>query len=102
MQEKLVELLNELLEDSKPSWRKLVGQLLTGPDSYFIRDVGLPEDLIVASVQDGVVRLSMLGIINTALVRVGDERKVIAVVDDEGLLQRVELGSYPVEKVNVD
>lgn len=99
MEEKLVDLLNEMLEDSKPSWRKLLGNLLFGPDSYLVRDVNLPEDLIVSDVEDGMVRVSMLGILNTALKRSGSTDRLIATVDDDGFLQKVELGPYRVKKV---
>ena len=93
--EELVALLNEILEDSKPSTRKLLGELLTGPEATFVRDVELPEDLIVSSINSGMVRLSMLGLLNTALKRSGDTRKIIATVDDDNTLKRVDLGPYP-------
>lgn len=104
MQDKLVELLNELLEDAKPSTRKLIGQLLTGSDGTFTNAVEWPDDLIVSAPasqlvgKDRMVRVSMLGILNTALQRSGESRRIIAVVDDDGFLQRVELGPYPPPK----
>lgn len=98
--EKLVELVNEILLDCKPSTRKLIGELLTGPESTFVDSVELPEDLIVSSIANGVVRISMLGLLNTALQRTGEERKIIVTVDedDQTLLMQVELGPYPKPK----
>jgi len=95
----LVRLLNEMLDDQPASNRKVVEKALTQPHpgwvGFFTGKFPLPDDLIISSTEGGVVRLSMLGILNTALERAGDDRKIIATTDDDGGLQHVTLGPYP-------
>lgn len=90
--DKLVEVLNETINAGESS-RAMVGVLLL--DSETTLDLPLPEDLIVSEDPN---RVTMLGIINTAVVRSGDPRRLIAYTDD-GLLLRVEAGPYPVMEV---
>lgn len=92
MLDKLVDVLNEILETGYLN-RARVHALLMGP-SGTVNPKGLPEDLIVRLDNDNM-EVTMLGIINTALIRAGEPRRIIAVTGDDNRIARVEAGPYP-------
>jgi len=92
----LVELLTQFL-DGGHAGAHLVSRLWKEGES--VREeftTRFPEDLI-ARVEEDRVTLTAMGIINTALVRLGGDGtdRLMAVLDDDGALVRFEAGPYP-------
>ena len=80
--DKLVELLNEMVQSDDT--RRMTSKILMSPHVTFDDVSDLPDDLIVSAQEP--ISVTALGIINTALVRAGEPRRLVAVVDDAGMV----------------
>lgn len=91
MERELVRIINELLADSRPKVGRSLHKLLLEQTNPGVKADEYPEDLIAADVVTGdEVCLSMLGLLNTALVRSGSDKRLVATIDG-GVLVKLEL-----------
>lgn len=82
--EELAALLNETVASSEQN-RLMVQNALMHGHVTFKENGALPEDLIVKTHESGKpIRVSVLGMLNTALSRAGSEQRFVAVCDDGG------------------